>query len=319
MEHANRNLIKAVGMGLLTEQRKTEEITQSGSLWSLCIDPEDAKPDERTDTTYTNTQRKEKTMNKRSEKANLIKAITACTVTVMLGLSAAVPAPALAAVEANQQSSAGQVAKVSSDTGATTGQVTAEDNLIDKISRLLDANRVEEALELANEAVARDQSNPVAFYVRSMVRYFNQQPVTAVLLDLDRAIELDGNFLEALAARAVVHEQMFEYELAVNDLDRVLELQPDAFDMLELRMTLHEQLNDFAGLVADCSLILAQYPEDAQVLYWRALYRTQLNDMEGALADLRLAEEILIAEGDNEGLSIIREQIASIEDTSPLG
>ncbi|MCA9804176.1 MAG: tetratricopeptide repeat protein [Cyanobacteria bacterium HKST-UBA02] len=333
MQHTNKRLMNAVITGLSPLDRNAYIVERTGSTWSLnqksievspetTIDPKQESKQETSPNSNTKTiSRKEKTMNKRS---NVLRTITAGTALLAISLVSGF-SPALASEHQNQWESRlgiyseANLPTESSSTSEKAPSTPANEELAERIAQLLQQEDYEQALELANEAIETDQSNPAYFYLRAMAKFYNRQSLNLVMPDLDRAIELDGNYVEAITGRALLYQQMNDYKKAARDLDRVLELQPDNFDMLELRMTLHEELKDYAGLIADFSRVISSYPDEAQAFYWRAIYKAKLDDKQGALSDLRMAESILKAQNDENGLSIVREEIASIESSIAMG
>ncbi len=171
----------------------------------------------------------------------------------------------------------------------------------------------EGALKDCSDAINKDDKDSAAFYLRAIVKYYLLEPLPVVIQDLDGAIARNAEFVDALLLRGIFLMRMNDYKTAVKDLDKVVAMQPDNVNAIAQRLEAHQVLKDYSGLVDDYTLLVALYPENAGVYYQRALAKEKLNDKDGALADLRKAEELVVAQKDEEGTKVVREKIASLE------
>ena len=62
--------------------------------------------------------------------------------------------------------------------------------------------------------------------------------MTKVVEDLEKALELDNNFLEAMYAIAAAHKKLGNYKLAVDYLDKLLAIEPCAVQASALKKLL---------------------------------------------------------------------------------
>ena len=66
----------------------------------------------------------------------------------------------------------------------------------------------------------------------------NHPDISAAVNDLEKSLELDDKFLEAMYAIAAAHKKLGNYELAVEYLDKLLSIEPDAVQARALKKLL---------------------------------------------------------------------------------
>ncbi len=81
-----------------------------------------------------------------------------------------------------------------------------------------------------------------AYYNRAKIiltrKDINNPDISAAVNDLEKSLELDDNFLEAMYAIAAAHKKLGNYELAVEYLDKLLSIEPDAVQARALKKLL---------------------------------------------------------------------------------
>jgi tetratricopeptide (TPR) repeat protein len=106
----------------------------------------------------------------------------------------------------------------------------------------------------------------------------------------DRAIQINPKYTSAYYARAVIHNQLQEYELAIANYDRALALNPNLYTGYFNRALLKEQRRgDLPAALADYDRAIALNPEYAGAYNNRGVVKLKLNDVRGALADYNKA------------------------------
>ena len=80
-----------------------------------------------------------------------------------------------------------------------------------------------------------------AYYNRAKIMLEKQdcsQTIDKIIQDLEKALELDENFIDALFAIAAAHKKKGNYKIALNYLEKLLELQPEAIHARALKKLL---------------------------------------------------------------------------------
>lgn len=105
---------------------------------------------------------------------------------------------------------------------------------------------VHQALENFDEAMLDYtkalQLNPKmtdAYYNRAKIilsrKDIENPDIEGAVKDLEKALELDGNFIDALYAMAAAQKKLEHYDTAIEYLDRLLKLEPDAVNAKALK------------------------------------------------------------------------------------
>lgn len=138
-----------------------------------------------------------------------------------------------------------------------------------------------------------------------------------MISDLNKAIKLNPQYAEALAARATVEAAENDYESAVSDWMSVLAIVPDNLFVLGKCMDLHATLQDWSGLEQDYTHWISLEPENPEAYYDRAMVRAYLGDIENAIADLETTSELLVAYGEDD--AGVQTLIAKLKNGEAIG
>jgi len=78
-----------------------------------------------------------------------------------------------------------------------------------------------------------------AYYNRAKIllseKEFKDYDITKIISDLEKALELDENFVDALFAMAAAQKKIGNYNQAIEYLDRLLSVEPDAIQAKALK------------------------------------------------------------------------------------
>jgi lipoprotein NlpI len=105
------------------------------------------------------------------------------------------------------------------------GPASVED-LLRSARAALDKGQAEEALRLADQAIAADPKNAAAYLFRGTLQDARRRH-DAALADLDKAIALDPRLAAAYNQRGAVHFKLGHIAASLADFDKYLELKPD--------------------------------------------------------------------------------------------
>ena len=108
------------------------------------------------------------------------------------------------------------------------------------------AYQAQEKYDLAmldyTKAIQLNDKMTDAYYNRAQIALVRKDianpDITKAVSDLEKAIELDPKFIDALYAMAAAYKKLAEYEKAVEYLDRLLEIEPEAIQARALKKLL---------------------------------------------------------------------------------
>lgn len=99
-------------------------------------------------------------------------------------------------------------------------------DLAERVRAAMTAGRLDEALTLADQAVAATPNDPAVFFLRASVYSSRREPAKAVA-DLDRVLKLDPKAAVAYDRRGSESFKLARIAESLTDFDKYLELRPD--------------------------------------------------------------------------------------------
>ncbi len=127
------------------------------------------------------------------------------------------------------------------------------------------------------------------FYFKNGNAKYQLQDYRGAINDLDRAIEMNPEFMQAYHTRAMCFGELKKYDKAKADFDRTIELDPD-YKNAYLNRAYYVKVNsgDFAGAIEDYDkfIQLNKDSNNAFALNNRGFAKLKMNDLEGAKDDI---------------------------------
>jgi len=123
--------------------------------------------------------------------------------------------------------------------------------------------RFEDALEVFNQAIASDPTDPRPYNNRAIVRR-RLGDLAGALADYDTVIELQPDVAYAYNNRALLRRTMGDYTGALSDLNRVVADGSLGVRALRNRSLVKRHMGNFDGAHEDLQLALSQAPNDAR-------------------------------------------------------
>ncbi|MEZ6094893.1 MAG: tetratricopeptide repeat protein [Pirellulaceae bacterium] len=165
------------------------------------------------------------------------------------------------------------------------------------------AKAADRAIELAED----DETLAKALIVRASVSDDNESRMN----DINQAVKIDPENVEAVRMRAMLLLQSEETELAIADLKRWIELSSDDVtpSLLLIQILTNEERKDEAAAILDEAI--ERSPENATLLSIRARNRMQDGENEEALKD---AEKALAIDKDDVEALVVRAIVRSDQD-----
>lgn len=132
-------------------------------------------------------------------------------------------------------------------------------------------------------------------YLKSGMAHFQNGDTDAALADANKALELNANYVDALALRAALRSKKGDTAGVLADYNRIIELAPSAPGVEVVyhnRSMMRLQSKDIDGALDDLNKAVSINPKVAEIYNGRAIARLQKGDSDGALADYEKAIEL---------------------------
>ncbi len=120
-------------------------------------------------------------------------------------------------------------------------------------------------------------------YVGRAQLHLNRQDSVSARADLDRALEINPNSVQALSLRAALAKEPAD---ALADMERAVTLQPDRTYLRVNRAVARYHAGELNGALADFDYVVELEPTNYAALFNRAMLRLELKDNDRALRDL---------------------------------
>jgi tetratricopeptide (TPR) repeat protein len=172
-----------------------------------------------------------------------------------------------------------------------TAAESRSESLRTRAEELLDAHRLEEAVEVLTALIAVVPDDHWGYRVRGVVRS-ELGDFAGAETDLDRSVQLAPEDAAGWARRAELRASGSDLASATVDAERALELDPASLVAWTARATIRRQQGDLAGAETDLTQALASEPDSAWLLTARAGVRDDAGDLHGALADVGRALDL---------------------------
>ena len=173
--------------------------------------------------------------------------------------------------------------------------VAAESASLSEARAVLEGGEPQEAVRLFTEILDDDGISPgdrhAALTNRGMA-YIEMGSLKQGLEDLDRAVDLNPDGVEALINRAAAHAQLEQGEQALADLNRVLELDPENYTAHYNRGNLRAAGGTLGLAVADYSEAVRLKPDFHEAFLRMGTAQAAQRNLGDALASLDRAVEI---------------------------
>jgi len=132
-------------------------------------------------------------------------------------------------------------------------------------------------------------------YLKSGITHFQSGDTSAALTDLNAALELNPNFVDAFLMRAAIRSKLKDSDGVLADYSKAIELAPAAKGIEAVftnRGMVRLQRGDINGALADLERAVSINPQVAEIYNGRAIVRLQKGDLAGALADYERVIEL---------------------------
>lgn len=157
--------------------------------------------------------------------------------------------------------------------------------------------KYKEAFNDFQKAIQLDPKNAKAYFLKAQICYKVITPETARMInmklsDLNTAIELNPNYVEAYLSRGIEKYDLEDYQGAISDYTKAIEIDKKNFDCYAYRGIAKTKLNDNNGALADYNKAIEINPKYAFCYGIRGVLKYNLGLKEEACLDFSKAGEL---------------------------
>ena len=164
-----------------------------------------------------------------------------------------------------------------------------------QIDALIEEENYTEALVLAGHIVELSPKNKIAHYKKARVYSYLEKNKSA-LHSLDKAYELDSNYVKIYNLRGIIYVEQKKYDLAIKEYERGIalkEIDPEgAAYCYRFRAEQYERLREYDKALADYDSAIVLQPENADRYYNRALFYYEQKEYNKSIVDFTRATEL---------------------------
>lgn len=132
-------------------------------------------------------------------------------------------------------------------------------------------------------------------YLKSGTAHWQSGDIDAALADVNKALELNSNYVDALFLRAALGVRKGDTPGVLADYNKIIELVPSTLGVEVVyhnRSMIRLQSKDVDGALDDLNKAVSINAKVAEIYNGRAIARLQKGDLDGALADYEKAIEL---------------------------
>ncbi len=163
-------------------------------------------------------------------------------------------------------------------------------------------------LEVAEEdfvdAIAEDNRHVPSLLAIADVR-LRLGKTDLALQNVDRAIQIENDLLEAYVIRSKVYVGKLDYPNAIDDVSKAIMLNPEDTAMYFLRGCFYQDFTQHANAVGDFTKVLILQPDNADALYKRAWSYEQVGNYRDAIKDYE--KLVGLSEFDGQAQKLLKE------------
>jgi tetratricopeptide (TPR) repeat protein len=128
---------------------------------------------------------------------------------------------------------------------------------------LIDLKKYDEAMKYCEEVIKRAPGSTLGFSLRARIKVM-QDDVKGAIQDLNEALGINANDLQALLMRSQLHASQGDDAKAKADVERALKIDPDLPQGIRLRSILAAQQKKWGDAISDMQLLLQSDPTNAE-------------------------------------------------------
>lgn len=141
------------------------------------------------------------------------------------------------------------------------------------------------------QAVLKNPQFEAAYKFRAAVCIDTQQFEDA-LYDLEKALEIDSTYVDAIFEKARLYHEQDENKKALEELESLLKQDPDNSDAYALMGSTHEKMGDYEKAILAFDKAIELDPESGHYFTQRGLAHYFADQYESARNDLEVAQQL---------------------------
>lgn len=141
------------------------------------------------------------------------------------------------------------------------------------------------------QIIAQQNPEAIAHFKKGDTFYRNGDHAEAIL-EFDKAIELDGNFVNALLQRGFCRNITKDFEGAIKDFSRVVELEPNHRWAYVSRGSARNKTGEYQLAINDFNEALKIDPTDQEAYNNRGFSKKLMGDKSGACEDWNTSKKL---------------------------
>ncbi len=226
--------------------------------------------------------------------------ILAAALTLSSAVSALQPAQASGCFEPNKS------------TIAASSTVNVE-TLWKIVNSLLKAGKMQAAMNAVEDALKADSKNSELYLMKAYVMYNANAQSESVIAQLNIALSLSSNNLNALFLRGVVYEDMKDLDHAVKDFDTCIAMDNHYVSAIKESINIKFKMKNWVGAMNVLNLYIANNKVDGTAYFERAFAEYKLGQISQAISDLKQAKAMFIAANDMENANTASKMIEDLQ------
>lgn len=142
-------------------------------------------------------------------------------------------------------------------------------------------------------------TNASGVYYHSALEMEEQGNLKEALTELDKAVELQPDFAEAIDQRGMVALKLGKFSRAIRDFNHAIELMPGSAEYFNHRGVANYCIKQFELALRDYTMAIQMDPTLARAYYNRGILNLEIGDKESALEDFTMAGKLNHVEAAN--------------------
>jgi len=126
-------------------------------------------------------------------------------------------------------------------------------------------------------------------YIKSFIELgfvqIKLEKLNDALNSANKALAIDSRSRMAYVLRSIIYKKKLDYPSAINDLSKLTLLYPNDENIFFLRGVTYHEFNQFQNAINDFSKVISFNPENAEAIYKRANAYEQISNFEKAIKD----------------------------------
>ena len=141
--------------------------------------------------------------------------------------------------------------------------------------------------------INENPNDPEGYYNRGYLQYRHEVDDEIVLSDINKAIELNPNYVDAYRVRTYVYEYSGEYDKLIAEYEKIIEIEPtyENYDYYIRYLNTYIE-NGAQKALKVIEKVFELFPDNAALYQLRGAIRYRLEDYDRAIADYKKAIEL---------------------------